>query len=100
MSRLPVNTLIFFGMAAALGLLVGGGLLAAGDRVAEGEVSQHQLPNGMKLVVVEDTRFPLVAIELVISGGSAAELPTERGAAHRAALLLLHSAQKALAVDG
>lgn len=43
---------------------------------------QEGLGNGMTVIVEKDDSFPLVAIELVIKGGSSAELPGERGAAH------------------
>jgi len=54
------------------------------------EPSVHILPNGLQVVIQEDSRFPLVAMRLYIHAGSAFEGPEEAGVSH----LLEHMAFK------
>lgn len=42
----------------------------------------HTLPNGLQVIIDQDSRFPLVSMRLYIRAGSAAERPGEEGISH------------------
>lgn len=66
---------------------------------------RDQLPNGLRIVVVRDARFPLVTAELAVRGGSSLLTPAEAGLAEAEAKLLtagtptLNARQIAYAAD-
>ncbi|PYK19693.1 MAG: hypothetical protein DME55_04340 [Verrucomicrobia bacterium] len=57
--------------------------------VAAGEVQKFELSNGLRLLVREDPRLPLVAIGAVFRGGLLAENPQDNGITHLMAKVLL-----------
>ena len=57
--------------------------------IAAGEVQKFQLSNGLRLLVREDPRLPLVAMSAVFRGGLLAETPETNGITRLAAKTLL-----------
>src|SRR3989441_1572164 len=57
--------------------------------VAAGEIQKFDLSNGLRLLVREDPRLPLVAIGAVFRGGLLAEMPQDNGITRLMAKVLL-----------
>jgi zinc protease len=57
--------------------------------VAAGEIQRFELSNGLRLLVREDSRLPLVAMGAAFRGGLLAENPRDNGITHLMAKLLL-----------
>jgi len=57
--------------------------------VAAGEIQKFELSNGLRLLVREDPRLPLVAMGAVFRGGLLAENPQDNGITHLMAKVLL-----------
>ena len=57
--------------------------------VAAGEIQKFDLPNGLRLLVREDPRLPIVAIGSVFRGGLLAENPQDNGITRLMAKVLL-----------
>jgi zinc protease len=57
--------------------------------VAAGEIQKFELSNGLRLLVREDPRLPLVAMGAVFRGGLLAETPQDNGITHLMAKVLL-----------
>src|SRR5216110_3421545 len=57
--------------------------------VAAGEIQKFELSNGLRLLVREDPRLPLVAMGAVFRGGLLAESPQNNGVTHLMAKVLL-----------
>jgi zinc protease len=56
---------------------------AAGARVLdEADLTERELPNGIRVLVLPERDVPVVAVEAVLRGGSSVEGPGERGLAH------------------
>ena len=62
---------------------------AAGATVAAGEIQKLTLSNGLRLLVREDARLPLVSMTAVFRGGLLAETPQTNGITHLMAKTLL-----------
>src|SRR5213596_1970680 len=63
---------------------------AEGPKVAAaGEIQKFELSNGLRLLVREDPRLPLVAMGAVFRGGLLAESPQNNGVTHLMAKVLL-----------
>src|SRR5438552_17093190 len=63
---------------------------AEGPKVASaGEIQKFELSNGLRLLVREDPRLPLVAMGAVFRGGLLAESPQNNGITHLMAKVLL-----------
>src|SRR5213076_74853 len=63
---------------------------AGGPKVAAaGEIQKFELSNGLRLLVREDPRLPLVAMGAVFRGGLLAESPQNNGVTHLMAKVLL-----------
>src|SRR5881409_898583 len=63
---------------------------AEGPRAVEaGEIQKFELSNGLRLLVREDPRLPLVAMGAVFRGGLLAESPQNNGVTHLMAKVLL-----------
>jgi zinc protease len=81
----------------AAGALVGlaPAVAAAQSSFAEavGAIAQRTLANGMKVVVQEDHRVPLVALQLRLEGGAAAEPPDRPGVAVLTTFVMLRGAK-------
>jgi zinc protease len=60
-----------------------------GPKAAAGEVQKFELSNGLRLLVREDPRLPLVAMGAVFRGGLLAENPQDNGITHLMAKVLL-----------
>jgi len=58
-----------------------------------GAVEERRLPNGMRVVVQEDHRTPLVALQLWLEGGEAASPPGQPGVATLAILAMLRGSK-------
>jgi len=66
------------------------GAKAEGPKVAAAaEIQKFELSNGLRLLVREDPRLPLVAIGAVFRGGLLAETPQDNGITHLMAKVLL-----------
>ncbi len=66
------------------------GTKAEGPKVAAAaEIQKFELSNGLRLLVREDPRLPLVAIGAVFRGGLLAETPQDNGITHLMAKVLL-----------
>ena len=61
----------------------------AAKAVAAGEIQNFELSNGLRLLVREDPRLPLVAMGAVFRGGLLAENPQDNGITHLMAKVLL-----------
>jgi zinc protease len=57
--------------------------------IAAGEIQKFELSNGLRLLVREDPRLPLVAMGAVFRGGLLAENPQDNGITHLMAKVLL-----------
>jgi zinc protease len=57
--------------------------------VAAGEIQKFELPNGLRLLVREDPRLPLVGLGAVFRGGLLAETPQDNGITRLMAKVLL-----------
>lgn len=57
--------------------------------VSAGEIQKFELANGLRLLVREDPRLPLVAMTAVFRGGLLAETPETNGVTHLTAKVLL-----------
>ncbi len=62
---------------------------ATAARAAAGEIQKIALPNGLRLLVREDSRLPLVSMTAVFRGGLLAESPDTNGVIHLMAKTLL-----------
>jgi len=60
-----------------------------GQSIAPGEIQKVELSNGMRLLVREDPRLPLVSMVAVFRGGLLAETPQTNGITHLMAKALL-----------
>ena len=67
--------------AAILGLTLAVGLVAPGRAAAE-TIRRETLPNGLRLVLVENHSKPLVAACIFVNGGSRTETPALSGLSH------------------
>ena len=56
-----------------------GAVTTAPDLVEAGEIQKFELPNGLRLLVREDKRLPLVYLDAVFRGGILAETPADNG---------------------
>jgi zinc protease len=61
----------------------------AAKPVATGEIQKFELPNGLRILVREDARLPLVSISAVFRGGLLAETPETNGITRLMAKTLL-----------
>src|ERR1700751_4442215 len=66
-----------------------GGKAETAKAVAAGEIQKFELSNGLRLLVREDHRLPLVAIGAVFRGGLLAENPQDNGVTRLMAKVLL-----------
>jgi zinc protease len=69
-----------------------GSLVAKGEDVGPvtaGEVQKFDLPNGLRILVREDARLPLVSMSAVFRGGLLAETPEKNGITRLIAKVLL-----------
>lgn len=62
--------------------------VVAGARVSEAEIQLFTLPNGLRLLVKEDARLPLVSMTAVFRGGLLTETPENSGSSKLLARLL------------
>ncbi len=63
--------------------------MEAAKPVATGEIQKFELPNGLRILVREDARLPLVSISAVFRGGLLAETPETNGITRLMAKTLL-----------
>lgn len=70
------------------------GKAEAAPPVAAGEIQKMELSNGLRLLVREDPRLPLVAITAVFRGGVLAETPENNGITRLMAKTLLKGTKK------
>jgi len=62
-------------------------------------ISRKELPNGLKVIVVENHERPLVTINCAIKSGAAEELSVKAGLAHLTAKMLLQGTQSKTAAE-
>ena len=69
-------------LAAAVALAGAAGSLDAQRSTLERIVKQTVLPNGLRVVVVENHAVPIATAEIVIRGGAATQTPDDQGVPH------------------
>ena len=87
------KALVFSGVLLMLGLATGlAGPSARASTSPEPEI--FRLANGLKVVVLQDHRFPLVSLRLYVHAGSTYETPKEAGISHLLEHMVFKGTQK------
>lgn len=91
-----IKALVFTGVLLMLGLVFGQAIMGTGP--ARASTSQEpeifRLANGLKVVVLQDHRFPLVSLRLYVHAGSTYETPKEAGISHLLEHMVFKGTQK------
>ncbi|MDR1125255.1 MAG: insulinase family protein [Deltaproteobacteria bacterium] len=91
---LKLKAFIFSGVLLMLGLVFGLAGPSSARASASTEPEIFRLANGLKVVVVQDHRFPLVSLRLYVHAGSTYETPKEAGISHLLEHMVFKGTQK------